>query len=127
MAIKWTPWFNVPTKKRLELLSIGFFIFCFLPIGLLSFSILIMLYIMVTKLIANGAYLSLYLHALMYFICILLIVCWKYFCASNLCTVFCILVLWLEDGHPTVEDEALGKYLSSNKFSGCLLSDTFMV
>lgn len=100
MAIKWTPWFNVPTKKRLELLSIGFFIFCFLPIGLLSLSILIMLYILVTKLITNGACLSPYLHALMYFICILSIVCWKYFYASNLCTVFRILVLWLEYGWP---------------------------
>lgn len=54
MAIEWTPWFNMPAKKRLELLSISFLLFCFLPIGLLPLVIMTMLYILVTKYIANG-------------------------------------------------------------------------
>lgn len=53
MAIKWTPWFNVPTTKRTELLSIGFLIFCFF--GLLPIFITFLLYIMVTTLDSNEA------------------------------------------------------------------------
>lgn len=56
MAIQWTPWFNVPTTKRLELLSIGFLIFC--TFGLLPIFIMVMLYILVTKFDDNGIHLS---------------------------------------------------------------------
>lgn len=33
MAINWTPWFDVPLHRRLELLSIGLVVFCEVVLG----------------------------------------------------------------------------------------------
>lgn len=33
MVIEWTPWFNVPMHRRLELLSVGFIVFCEVALG----------------------------------------------------------------------------------------------
>lgn len=36
MAIQWTPWFNVPLHRRLEVLAVAYYYICALGSGLFS-------------------------------------------------------------------------------------------
>lgn len=47
MKIHWTPWFNVPNNRRMELFSVGILMFC--AFGLIPTTISIILYILVNE------------------------------------------------------------------------------
>lgn len=47
MAIDWTPWFDAPMHRRLELFSVGFIVFCEVALGpICTFLILILIVIL---------------------------------------------------------------------------------
>lgn len=47
LKINWTPWFNVPMHRRLELFSVG--ILTFFAFGLVPFTLSAIFYILVNK------------------------------------------------------------------------------
>lgn len=50
MAIDWTPWFDAPMHRRLELLSVGFIVFCEIAMGpICTFFILLLIVILIKK------------------------------------------------------------------------------
>lgn len=54
MKIHWTPWFNVPNNRRLELFSVGILMFC--AFGLIPTTISIILYILVNECFGENSF-----------------------------------------------------------------------
>lgn len=43
MVIEWTPWFDAPMHRRLELFSVGFIVFCEIALGPIAIAAILLL------------------------------------------------------------------------------------